>query len=118
MPRGMPLPVESHTRTEREFSPPFKNLVMSNENGVYPPVCSPIFSPFTNTSAFQSTAPKFKSTFLPFQSSGTLNLRSYHRLWSPFMDLPTPESDDSIANGTRIFPSNDFGSGASFFTTA
>ena len=45
-------------------------------------------------------------------------MRSYHRLWSPLMVLPTPESDDSIANGTRIFPSNDFGSGASLFTTA
>ena len=85
---------------------------MSSENGVKPPVCDPTRMSFTNTSAFQSTAPKFSITLLPFHAAGTLNVRRYHSSSFSVRLFCTPDSDDSTAKGTRIFPSIIFGSKA------
>ena len=75
-----------------------------------PPVCEPARMSFTNTSAFQSTAPKFSSTLLPFQAAGTLNVRRYQSSSFSVRPFCTPDSEDSTAKGTRIFPSIVFGS--------
>ncbi len=83
---------------------------MSSEKGVKPPVCEPARMSFTNTSAFQSTAPKFSSTLLPFQAAGTLNVRRYQSSSFSVRPFCTPDSEDSTAKGTRIFPSIVFGS--------
>src|SRR5690554_4378581 len=79
--------------------------VISKEKGVYPPVCCPTFTPFTHTSAFQSTAPKWRSIRLFFHLDGTVNSRWYHNSLSLPTRFCTPERLDSTANGTRICPS-------------
>lgn len=82
---------------------------MSNAKGVKPPVCEPTAMPFTQTSVFQSTAPKCSSTRLPCHFPGTEKVRSYQRPFAAPGHRPTPESADSAANGTRISPSNSSG---------
>src|SRR5918993_2558103 len=52
----------------------------------------------------QSTAPNCNRTFLPAKFGGSVNVRSYQSKLSFPTVLPTPESADSTANGTRIEP--------------
>ena len=97
--------VGSHTRTFSSLSPFLSAAVMSNSNGVKPPVCVPTQTPFTQTSAFQSTAPKCSSTRLPFHFGEIVKVRLYQSSFRSPRRLPTPERLDSTANGTRICPS-------------
>ena len=64
----------------------------------------PTLMSFTHTSHFQSTAPKLSMMSSPFHSEGTVKVRVYQSAWSRPTVLPTPESDDSTANGTRMSP--------------
>ena len=106
LPRGwQPASVGSHTRTFSSLSPFLSAAVMSNSNGVKPPVCVPTQTPFTQTSAFQSTAPKCSSTRLPFHFGEIVKVRLYQSSFRSPRRLPTPERLDSTANGTRICPS-------------
>src|SRR5690606_18509586 len=105
-PRGCgPSSVGSETATIISCSPePFISLVISKENGSYPPSCFPAELPFTNTSHCQSTAPKWSSN-LPFRmAAGTLTVRLYHRRLSFPTFFPTPDNADSMGKGTSIFP--------------
>ena len=84
------------------------------ENGVKPPVWEPIKISFTNTSAFQSTAPKFNKISFPFHEEGTVKVRLYHNSFFSPTSFCTPDKEDSTANGTKIFPSKLVGSACPF----
>ncbi len=71
--------------------------------GTYPPWCKPMRWPLTNTSASQSTAPKFSKMRLAeapcmpaatFQFWGTVKLRRYHMREVPTSERPTPAHID------------------------
>ena len=70
-----PSSVGSHTLTTSLLLPLVNAEVISNEKGVKPPVCCPTLISFTQTSAFQSTAPKCNNTRSLFQLEGTVNSR-------------------------------------------
>ncbi len=91
-----PSDVGSNTFTESLLLPGFSALVMSRLKGAKPPVWLPTLTPFTNTSAFQSTPPKLSLTFFPFHAEGIVNVRLYHRMLSFVSVFPTPESEDSM----------------------
>ena len=64
-----------------------------------------------NTLALKSTAPKCRMTRFPF--SGFMSIvRRYQSSSFASRSLPTPESGDSIANGTRILPRATVGAGS------
>ena len=81
-------------------------------------MCSPASVPFTCTRACQSTAPKCRSSRSSRHSGGTSKERRYQSDCSGVGVRRTPESVDSIANGTRISPSNASGRGASLAVRA
>ena len=78
---------------------------MSKVNASYPPRCPPSRLPLSATAASQSTAPKCSSTRWPDHSFGTVKVRRYHSRSSGLSAFITPDSADSIGNGTRICPS-------------
>src|SRR5512137_831135 len=66
--------VGSQTATTNSFSPSTRWDVISKLNGRYPPVCLPISSPFTQTVASQSTAPKCSKTRFSCHFSGMVKV--------------------------------------------
>src|SRR5690606_39080613 len=112
LPRGCgPSSLGSHTLTISSCSPlPSSNSLMLKVNGSYPPLCSPAFCPFTNTSACQSTAPKCNNISCRRMVRGTVKLVLYQRALSFPTRSPTPDNADSTAKGTRISPSQADGS--------
>ncbi|MNQ67006.1 hypothetical protein D3C85_815100 [compost metagenome] len=76
--------------------------VISKENGVYPPVCEPILTPFNQTSVFQSTAPKCNKIFWPFQLDSMLKVVLYQSSFLAPTSFITPDKLDSTAKGTKI----------------
>ena len=80
---------------------------MSAEKGTYPPVWVTAVTPLTDTDAAQSTASKWRTVLRPDHFPGTLKRRSYTRRQESPTCFPTPERADSIAKGTRIFPSHE-----------
>src|SRR5690554_2045275 len=100
-----PSSVGSHTFTTTVLFPLTNAGVTSNEKGVYPPVCCPTFVSFTHTSAFQSTAPKCRSTLWFFHFDGPVNSRWYHSSFSLPTLFCTPERLDPTGQGTKISPS-------------
>ena len=60
---------------------------------------------FTHTSVIQSTAPKCNRMRPFFQLAGTAKVFWYHRALSGPTSFCTPDSDDSMQNGTRMSPS-------------
>ena len=71
--RALVITGSGDTFTINSFSPFSKAGVISKEKGVNPPVCCPTFTLFTQTSAFQSTAPKCNKILCPFHLEGTEN---------------------------------------------
>src|SRR5438876_226086 len=101
-PRACVSAVTSVTSTTTSCSPEGRSAsVMSKEKLSYPPVCLPTSLPFTRTLDSKSTAPKCRITRWDFQFAGTVNVLRYVLLSKCF---PTPESADSMQNGTRICP--------------
>ena len=53
--------------------PEYPRPIMERADWINPPVCCPTFTLFTQTSAFQSTAPKCNKILCPFHLEGTEN---------------------------------------------
>src|SRR5690606_36417572 len=102
----VPVSLGAQTATTSFCSPCVRCLVTSKVNGLLPPRCVPSFLLFTHTSVSHSTASNCSNTDFPFHVSGTVKEVLYQSFWSGLTSLPTPESVDSGAKGTRICPSN------------
>ena len=109
MPRAWPYPCfpsslngcgESSTRTVNRFTPAVRVApVSSSEKGVYPPRCSPSFTPSLHTVVVQSDAPNTTNTRFPSHDAGMVTSRVYQPM---FALSGTPELAKPQENGTVI----------------
>ena len=112
LPRGCQcVSVGSQTLTINSCCFSFLSIasVALKENREYPPRWEPSVLPLSVTSHSQSTASKCNNTCWSFQFSGIVNWRRYQSVLSFPTSFITPESADSAAKGTRMFPSHCFG---------
>ena len=109
--------VGSQIATTSSFAPFFTKSVTSYENGICPPSCGTHSSrPFTYTIARKSACSKWRRRRSPVFTSAS-NDRLYQSVSFGSTSRPTPESELSITNGTRISPDHFAGHpGASFVT--
>ena len=98
--------VGSQIETTSSFAPFFTRSVTSYVNGICPPSCgTPASTPLTNTIARKSACSKWRRRRVPGCTSASNDLL-YQRVSCGSRRRPTPESELSITNGTRISPSH------------